>query len=124
MINYIILNAYKVNYVFNNNMNEIQKIKRNFRASKAWKDLQRKKKIAQQGYCAVLMTKLTRTANLHHLNLDATKYTDLSNEDNFVYLSNKVHDCVHLLYGSKCGWRNAVERLIAIFEKMDKVNKT
>ena len=102
---------------------EAQKMKRNFRASKAWKDLQRKKKIAQQGYCAVLMTKLTRTANLHHLNLDATKYTDLSNEDNFVYLSNKVHDCVHLLYGSKCGWRNAVGRLIAIFEKMDNVNK-
>lgn len=115
---------YKVNYVINNNMNEIQKIKRNFRASKAWKDLQRKKKIQQLGCCAVLMTKLTRTANLHHLNLDATKYTDLSNEDNFVYLSNKVHDCVHLLYGSKCGWRNAVGRLIEIFEKMDKVNKT
>ena len=38
-------------------MNEIQKMKRNFRASKAWKDLQRKKKIAQQGYCAVLMTR-------------------------------------------------------------------
>ena len=124
MINYIILNMYKVNYVINNNMNEIQKIKRNFRASKAWKDLQRKKKTQQLGYCAVLMTKLTKTANLHHLNLDATKYTDLSNEDNFVYLSNKVHDCVHLLYGSKCGWRNAIERLIAIFEKMDKVNKT
>ena len=124
MINYIILNVYKVNYVINNNMNEIQKIKRNFRASKAWKDLQRKKKTQQLGYCAVLMTKLTKTANLHHLNLDATKYTDLSNEDNFVYLSNKVHDCVHLLYGSKCGWRNAIGRLIAIFEKMDKVNKT
>ena len=124
MINYIILNMYKVNYVINNNMNEIQKMKRNFRASKAWKDLQRKKKIQQQGYCAVLMTKLTRTANLHHLNLDATKYTDLSNEDNFVYLSNKVHDCVHLLYGSKCGWRNAIGRLIEILEKMDKVNKT
>ena len=124
MISYIILNMYKVNYVINNNMNEIQKIKRNFRASKAWKDLQRKKKIAQQGYCAVLMSKLTKTANLHHLNLDATKYTDLSNEDNFVYLSNKVHDCVHLLYGSRCGWRNAVGRLIAIFEKMDKANKT
>jgi len=115
---------YKVNYVINNNMNEIQKMKRNFRASKAWKDLQRKKKAQQLGYCAVLMTKLTKTANLHHLNLDATKYTDLSNEDNFVYLSNKVHDCVHLLYGSKCGWRNAIGRLIAIFEKMDKVNKT
>ena len=59
MINYIILNVYKVNYVINNNMNEIQKMKRNFRASKAWKDLQRKKKIQQLGYCAVLTTKLS-----------------------------------------------------------------
>ena len=104
-------------------MNNIQKIKRNLRASKAWKELKARIKVKQLGCCAVLMTKLTKTANLHHLNLDATKYTDLSNEDNFVYLSNKVHECVHLLYSSKCGWRNAVNRIVEILEKMEEVNK-
>lgn len=100
-----------------------QSAKTKFRATKKWKefrDYMRKKQIIDP----VTGQKLTRMANLHHCDLDEANYEDLSNEDNFVFLNHMTHKCVHFLFSKSKPkqWRERIERLIPILEKMEKLN--
>lgn len=79
-------------------MNDIQKMKRNFRNSKAWKEFKKKKKEEQGKYDPITGGKLSRTANLHHRDLDEDHYTDISCSDNFVLLNHNTHEFLHWLY--------------------------
>lgn len=100
-----------------------QKQKQKFRASKEWKQF-RDKIRHEQVNDPITGARLTRLANLHHLCLDETKYTDLSNEDNFVFLNPFSHKVVHFIFG-KHGkdWRKRIEKLIEICERMEALNE-
>lgn len=102
-----------------------QKQKTKFRASKKWKDF-RDKKRKEQKTDPVTGNKLGRQANLHHLNLDETKYDDLSNEDNFVFLGNFTHKVLHWLGGNikwdSKKWQKRLEELRKLCERMDELN--
>ena len=76
----------------------------------------------QDGKCAVTGAKLTRTANLHHLNLRAEDYADISDPTHFAYVSNNAHSCIHWLWRSRLGWRTVMKNLATILEDMEKIN--
>ena len=100
-----------------------QKAKQKFRATKKWKDFRdkiRKKQINDP----VTGQKLTRLAHLHHCDLDENHYEDLSNEDNFVFLNQATHKCIHWLFlkSKPKEWRNRIQKLIPILEKMEELN--
>ena len=62
-----------------------------FRRTKIWKDFRKKMKEKQNGIDPITGTKLTKTANLHHRYfVTSENYTDLSNEDNFIFINKHI----------------------------------
>lgn len=100
-----------------------QDMKKKFRTSKEWKEFRQYMRDKQKTD-PVTGQKLTRMANLHHMNLDETKYTDLSKEEDFVFLNHYTHKMVHWLFSKSnpSQWRDRIEKLIPILEHMEKVN--
>jgi hypothetical protein len=100
-----------------------QSAKTKFRATKKWKEF-RDHMREKQKVDPVTGQKLTRMANLHHCLLDETKYDDLSNEDNFVFLNQMTHKVVHWFFtkSKPKQLRERLENIIPILEKMEKLN--
>ena len=65
-----------------------------FRNSRAWKEFRARIK-EKQKTDPVTGAKLTPMSNLHHMDLDDSHYTDLSDESHFVFLNQATHKCVH-----------------------------
>lgn len=105
-------------------MNTTQKKKRNFRDSKKWRDFRKTKMLEQKGICALSKRKLTGRWNLHHLDLDATHYEDLSDPTKFCCLNKKQHDIIHELYygWTKYGKWEYINRLLALLSEMLVIN--
>lgn len=96
-----------------------QKQKQKFRASKKWKDFRDIVRHEQQND-PVTGAKLTRRANLHHMNLDETKYEDLSKRENFVFLNQVTHKCLHFL--AHKDWRKRLAGITALVKRMAEIN--
>lgn len=94
--------------------------KKKFRASKEWKEFRYIMR-ERQRIDPVTKQKLTKMANLHHLDMDDEHYDDLSNVDNFVFLNQKTHECVHFLFSKThpTQWRDRIRVLAAICQKME-----
>lgn len=94
------------------------KLKGKFRSTSIWKDFRKtfsKRKDALTG------KKLNKGYNLHHLNLNPERYTDLT-EGHFVPLNSASHDCIHFLYGYYRKDPEIIVRLVKILEKMKSLN--
>lgn len=100
-----------------------QKKKRDFRASKKWKDLRHKKNVEQNGKDPITGKRLLTGANLHHLDLDEKHYTDLSNEDNFVLLNKMTHKVLHFLFTYYKNDRDVLERFKDYLDRMVALNE-
>lgn len=100
-----------------------QKNKTKFRASKKWKEF-RDKKRKEQKVDPITGAKLTRMANLHHLDLNEEHYEDLSDESHFVFLNQAMHKTVHALFlkSKPREWRKRVLALIKILKEMENIN--
>lgn len=61
--------------------------------------------------------KLCKGWNLHHRNLSATDYEDLSNEDDFVCLNKMTHTLLHDIYRY---WKNDKDILTRIEQELEK----
>ena len=59
------------------------------------------------------------------MNLDESQYEDISNEDNFVFLNQATHRCVHYLFlkSKPTEWRKRITELTKILERMEELNK-
>lgn len=79
-------------------MSKTSKMKATFRHSKQWRDFRNHIRTKQNGIDPITKRKLAQGANLHHRNLLAEDYTDLSNENDFVMLSSTTHKMLHWLY--------------------------
>jgi hypothetical protein len=81
-------------------MSKLQKSKRNFRNSKAWKEFRHKMNVLQHGIDPITGAKLAKGCNLHHRHISAGEddYKDMSNEDDFVMLGSMCHKMLHFLY--------------------------
>lgn len=104
-------------------MNDIQKMKRNLRASKAWKEFRKKIK-QEQKVDPLTKRSLTNSANLHHRDLNPDNYEDLSDSSHFVMYNKKTHDTIHYLYdiATRCGIDELIERLRGELEAMFFIN--
>ena len=100
-----------------------QKEKQKFRASKKWKDF-RDKKRKEQKVDPITGAKLSRLANLHHLDLNEEHYEDLSDESHFVFLNQAMHKTVHAMFlkSKPREWRKRVLALIKILKQMERIN--
>ena len=103
-------------------MNESQKKKTKFRSSVKWKKFKHFMNVEQGGLCFITHKKLLKGANLHHLDLNAEHYEDLSNPDHFAYLNKSLHDVVHTLYRYYSKDPEVLDRLKEILDKMVEIN--
>lgn len=82
-----------------NKMNKMTKTqKANFRMSSAWKVFRSNMK--KKASCIDWVTKkpLSKTWNLHHLDLRSEHYKDISDPERFMPLNEDTHEFVHWLY--------------------------
>lgn len=98
-------------------------IKERVRNSKKWKEFRKELK-QNQKTDPVTGSRLVKRSVAHHLDLDVNNY-DILSDDRQVMLNPQTHDIVHALYGServRYNWQERVDRLIALFERMDEFN--
>lgn len=105
-------------------MNDTQRLKTKFRASKKWKEFRHLKYVEQKGKCPICNMKLGKTSNLHHKDLRAENYTDLSKPENFVFLCNTCHDFIHYKYKAFCREDFSFNSLQNIWKDMQEINET
>ena len=81
-------------------MSKLQKSKRSFRSSKAWKQFRHNMNVKQKGIDPITGAKLCKGANLHHRNITADEeaYKDISNKEDFVLLNLMTHKMLHWGY--------------------------
>jgi len=102
-----------------------QDLKTKFRRSKEWKKL-RDKVRREQRTDPITGKPLSKTYNLHHLDLNPDNYTNISDESHFIGLNSTSHDLLHFVFGdsrTKKDWRTIIENLIKLCEIMEVLNK-
>lgn len=98
-------------------------IKDKVRKSKEWKEFRKGLK-ERQKYDPITGSKLVKRSISHHLDLDVNNY-DILSDDRQVMLNPQTHEIIHALYGServRYNWKERVDRLIKLFERMDEFN--
>lgn len=103
-------------------VSEKQKIKRKLRGTKAWKTLRHEKNIEQGGIDPLTNKKLSKTANLHHMDLNSEHYLDIEDHERFLMLNKNSHDTIHFLYNYYVKDREIINRLVDILDKMVEIN--
>ena len=103
-------------------LNETQKAKKRLRQTKAWKQLRHDKNVEQKGIDPITLGKLSKTCNLHHLDLDEENYSKIDNKDNFILLNKVTHDMVHWLYKYQSKDKQFIDRLMEVVNRMIDLN--
>ena len=102
-------------------MNEAQKLKRNFRKSKAFKDHKKKKFKECGGIDKITLHKLRKGWNFHHEDLREENYEKLN--DNFLCCNNLTHKFIHWLYSYFIKDPEIIDRIKAEMERMKAINQ-
>lgn len=95
-----------------------------FRRSKQWQTFRHNLKNKQKTD-PITSSRLSKTCNCHHLDLNSEHYTDTSDESHFICLNNKTHDVVHFIFGDcrkRYDWRTRLKRLEEICKIMEEIN--
>lgn len=81
-------------------MNNSQKKKRNFRASKKWKAFRKTIMQRQKGVDPITKSKLKGKWCLHHRHVSASdeEYCDISKSEEYVAILATTHKMLHFLY--------------------------
>lgn len=93
--------------------------KKKFRMSKEWKAFRQKLRKAHCATDYVTKQPLTRSWNLHHLDLRNKNYTNISDTRRFLPLNERTHEIVHWLYPLWLNNRRVMSRLEDVFRRMD-----
>ena len=97
-------------------MTDVEKQK--FRRTSTWSNFRQKirRKYNKKDY--LTGKDLTRTWNLHHLDMDDRHYTDLSEDGKFVPLNKDTHKFVHWLFRIYRHDKDVLRRLKIIMDLM------
>lgn len=88
-----------------------------FRRSDTWKKFKHKCRLhTSKDY--ITKDPLVRNWNLHHLDLDITRYDDISDMNRFMPLNPKTHEMIHELFKYYKKDPNVINRLKVTLEKM------
>lgn len=93
--------------------------KYNFRMSFKWKYFRIKCKKAANYVDFITKQVLSKTWNLHHLDLRDKHYTDISDLSRFLPLNKDTHDFIHWLYSLWYKDRNILKRIEIVLEEMN-----
>lgn len=104
-------------------LSETQKAKKKLRNSKKWRVLRHNKNIEQKGLDPITLGKLSKTCNLHHLDLMEENYNKIDNKDNFILLNKMTHEMVHWVYKYQSKDENFIDRLMEVINKMIEINE-
>ena len=79
---------------------KLQKAKRSFRSSKAWKDFRHEMNVKQNGIDPITGKKLRKGCNLHHRHVTASEeeYGDISDSSDYVMLNSSTHRWMHEIF--------------------------
>ena len=102
-------------------MNDIQRMKRNFRNTKAFKEYKNKKAIECGNVDKITQKPLRKNFSFHHEDLREENYTVLN--DNFLCCNNLTHKMIHWLWTYYKTDPQIIDRLRAEMEKMAEINK-
>lgn len=102
-------------------MNDIQRMKRNFRNTKAFKDHKKKKAIECGKVDKITQKPLRKNFSFHHEDLREENYTVLN--DNFLCCNNLTHKMIHWLWTYYKTDPQIIDRLQAEMIKMAEINK-
>jgi hypothetical protein len=97
-----------------------QSEKTKFRSSPTWKNFRSEIKEECGGIDCITLSKLRPGANLHHKDLRAEHYEEISDHSRFSFLNKATHDCVHFLYRYYDKDPDVLKRLEVILEEMKK----
>ena len=103
-------------------MNESQKAKRKFRQSKEWKTFRNFMKKLSGNKDLITNKPLRKGFQVHHQNLDETKYNELIPE-HFICINNLTHKFIHWCYGYYIKDPAIIDRLKEELEKMVEINR-
>lgn len=102
-------------------MNDLEKKKTSFRQSSKWQRF-RKEKYVESSKDFITHKRLRNNYNLHHLNLNPTKYEDISNPSHFENLNSDMHSVVHKLYPFYKKDPQVLDRLEELLDRMVEIN--
>ena len=92
--------------------------KYDFRMSNKWKHFRLKCKQAANYFDFITKQPLSKTCNLHHLDLRDKHYTDISNIKRFLPLNKDTHDFIHWLYTLWYKDKDILSRIKIVLEEM------
>ena len=102
-------------------MNDMQRMKRNFRNTKAFKEHKKKKAIECGKVDKITQKPLRKNFSFHHEDLREENYTVLN--DNFLCCNNLTHKVIHWLWTYYKTDPQIIDRLRAEMEKMAEINR-
>lgn len=90
-----------------------------FRKSKAWKQLKYEVRMkSSKDY--ITKEPLVRDWNLHHLDLNVSRYDNISDTNKFMPLNPDTHKLIHELYKLYKKHPGIIDRIKDTLERMDK----
>lgn len=101
-------------------MNEQQRL--SFRKSERWKKFRAK----CRRHCSkdfITNKPLTRTWNLHHLDMNMDRYDNLSEIERFLPLNQRTHEALHTIFNIYRHDPKVIERLVRVMDRMLKYSR-
>lgn len=92
--------------------------KRKFRRTSQWARFRQKIRIKFDKRDYITHKELTRTWNLHHLDMNDKNYTDLSKPDKFIPLNKDTHEFIHWLFRIYRHDKDIIRRIKLIMDMM------
>ena len=89
-----------------------------FRRTKAWQALRAKCRL-HTSKDFITKQPLERDWNLHHLDLDISRYDQIDDMNKFIPLNSKTHELIHELYKLYRKDKSVICRIIYILAKME-----
>lgn len=94
-----------------------------FRNTVKWKRFRAYIKKKQNNIDVITGKKLLKGSNLHHLDLNSDNYSNLENEDNFVFLNKQTHEMIHWLYRYYANDKSILDRIKLYLDRMVEINE-
>ena len=93
-----------------------------FRKKGSWRRWRAKLKAAWNHMDAITLKPLTKTWNLHHLDMRDKNYTKITDVSRFLPLNEDTHKFIHWLYRLWKKDKKVLDRIKLVMEKMEEMN--
>lgn len=89
-----------------------------FRKSKEWHEFKAKCRL-HTSRDFITNEPLSRSWNLHHLDLNVGRYSNIGDMNRFMPLNSTTHKVIHEVYKWYKKDKKVIDRLLLVFEKME-----